>query len=61
MEDALSKGAKLVCGGNVVKTDRIDNEANPSTVFAPTILTDVTSECQIAHEEIFGPVIAIQK
>ena len=45
IDDALAKGAKLVCGG---KTDH--------TLMPATILDHVTSKMRIYHEETFGPV-----
>ena len=48
IDDALAKGAKLVCGG------RAD-----STLMPATLLDRVTREMRIYHEETFGPVKAI--
>jgi benzaldehyde dehydrogenase (NAD) len=48
IEDALKKGAKLVCGG------RAD-----STLMPATLLDRVTPEMRIYAEETFGPVKAI--
>ena len=49
----ISEGATLVCGGN---------EANDEGYFIqPTIFTDVTGDMSIAKEEIFGPVLCIEK
>ena len=48
IDDALAKGAKLVCGG---KAD--------STLMPATVLDHVTPEMRIYHEETFGPVKAI--
>ena len=45
IDDALAKGATLVCGG---KSD--------STLMPATVLDHVTREMQIYHEESFGPV-----
>jgi acyl-CoA reductase-like NAD-dependent aldehyde dehydrogenase/ABC-type branched-subunit amino acid transport system ATPase component len=45
IDDALAKGAKLVCGG---KAD--------STLMPATILDHVTPKMRIYHEETFGPV-----
>ncbi|CAJ0586602.1 unnamed protein product, partial [Mesorhabditis spiculigera] len=50
INDAVDKGAKIVCGGKKGK----------ATCYQPTILTGVTKDMEIAHQEIFGPVIAIQ-
>ena len=48
IDDALAKGAKLLCGG---KAD--------STLMPATLLDRVTREMRIYHEETFGPVKAI--
>jgi benzaldehyde dehydrogenase (NAD) len=45
IDDALAKGAKIVCGG---KAD--------STLMPATVLDFVTNEMRIYHEESFGPV-----
>ena len=52
IEDAVAKGATLARGGHAV--DR------PGSFLEPTILTGITSDMRIAHEEIFGPVVAVQ-
>jgi aspartate-semialdehyde dehydrogenase len=49
--DALSGGARLLCGG---KRD----DAGP-LFFQPTVLADVAPDAKIMHEETFGPVAAI--
>lgn len=48
IKDATEKGARVVCGGH--------RHTKGGTFFEPTILTDVTSQMQIANEETFGPV-----
>jgi acyl-CoA reductase-like NAD-dependent aldehyde dehydrogenase/ABC-type branched-subunit amino acid transport system ATPase component len=45
IDDALAKGAKLVCGG------KVDN-----TLMPATLLDYVTPEMRIYHEETFAPV-----
>jgi len=45
IDDALSKGAKLVCGGNA-----------ENTLMPATLLDHVTSDMKIYSEESFGPV-----
>ena len=45
IDDAVAKGAKLLCGG---KAD--------STLMPATVLDCVTSKMRIYHEETFGPV-----
>ncbi len=49
--DALSKGAKLACGGK--------RDDQGPLFYQPTVLTDVPDEAAIMREETFGPVAAI--
>jgi succinate-semialdehyde dehydrogenase/glutarate-semialdehyde dehydrogenase len=50
VDDALGRGARVLCGGGAV--DGLD----PERYFAPTILADVPRDALIATEETFGPV-----
>jgi succinate-semialdehyde dehydrogenase/glutarate-semialdehyde dehydrogenase len=51
--DAVAKGASVAWGGA--------RHALGGTFFQPTILTGVTSQMLIAHEETFGPVAPLFK
>ncbi len=51
--DAIAKGASVVCGGRRPATE------NTGWFYEPTILTGCTSDMDVLHEEIFGPVAAI--
>lgn len=53
IKDAVSKGAKIILGGN--------RHPLGQTFFEPTILTGVTQKMQVAREETFGPMAAIFK
>jgi succinate-semialdehyde dehydrogenase/glutarate-semialdehyde dehydrogenase len=48
IEDALSKGARLLTGGR--------RHALGGTFFQPTVLADTTTAMRISREETFGPV-----
>lgn len=48
ISDALSKGAKLLCGGK-------ESELG-ATFFEPTLLSGVNSQMLVAREETFGPL-----
>ncbi|XP_012255619.1 succinate-semialdehyde dehydrogenase [NADP(+)] GabD [Athalia rosae] len=54
VNEALSKGAKLHCGGKALP------DLGP-LFFEATVLTDVTKEMKIYNTEIFGPVAVINK
>jgi succinate-semialdehyde dehydrogenase/glutarate-semialdehyde dehydrogenase len=49
--DAVSKGAKLLCGGS--RPDR------PGWWYPPTVLANITPDMRVYHEEVFGPVAAL--
>lgn len=51
VEDAVSKGAKVLTGGKKV--------GDAGYFYAPTVLAEVPADVRIATEEIFGPVAPI--
>ncbi|MGP5658988.1 NAD-dependent succinate-semialdehyde dehydrogenase [Corynebacterium falsenii] len=51
VEDAVSKGAKVLTGGEKV--------GDAGYFYAPTVLAEVPADARIATEEIFGPVAPI--
>ena len=50
--DAVAKGAKIACGGTAPD--------GPGFFYPPTVLADVPETAECVHDEIFGPVAAIQ-
>jgi aldehyde dehydrogenase (NAD+) len=54
IEDGLSQGARLICGGLGLPAG-----LNRGYYARPTVFSDVTPEMRIAQEEIFGPVLVI--
>lgn len=53
IEDAVSRGAELRCGGR-----RIGNKGN---FFEPTVLANVPTDARIMNEEPFGPVAIVNR
>ena len=51
VEDAIGKGAKLAHGAVPTGTTRL---------VAPAVLTNVTPEMAIWHEEVFGPIVTLR-
>ncbi|MFV9452200.1 NAD-dependent succinate-semialdehyde dehydrogenase [Rhodococcus sp. NM-2] len=51
VEDAVQTGASIVTGGAPVPGDGF--------FYCPTVLTGVTADARILHEEVFGPVAPI--
>jgi glyceraldehyde-3-phosphate dehydrogenase (NADP+) len=50
VQDAIVKNATLLCGGK-----RVGN------FFQPTVLSNVSNDCVIAKEEVFGPVTILYR
>ncbi|MEV4254189.1 aldehyde dehydrogenase family protein [Spirillospora sp. NPDC049652] len=50
VDEAVAAGAKVVVGGT-----------REDATYAPTVLTDVPDDAKVLHEEIFGPVLVVQK
>ncbi len=55
VEDAVTKGAILHCGGQRLSDEGLDR----GFFYAPTVLSKVTGDMQIYREETFGPVAPV--
>jgi acyl-CoA reductase-like NAD-dependent aldehyde dehydrogenase len=55
VDDALAKGARLLYGGKRPKAP----ELSEGFFYEPTVLTEVTPEMLVMHEESFGPIVGI--
>jgi len=53
IQDALTKGARLVAGGS--------RHSNGGNFFEPTVLADVTPDMIVSKEETFGPLAPIYR
>lgn len=53
IKDAVSKGAKILCGGR--------RHPLGQTFFEPTVLDGVTRSMHIASEETFGPIVPLTR
>lgn len=53
VDDAVGKGAEVLCGGR-----RLDG---PGCFYEPTILAGVTPEMRVHLEEVFGPVATLYR
>ena len=52
VQDAIDKGATIITGGK-------EPVGLEGAYFEPTILTNVTEDMRVWHEEVFGPVLPI--
>ena len=50
-QDAIAKGAKVLCGGSKIN--------KPGAFFECTLLTNITKDMKVMTEEVFGPVAPI--
>lgn len=57
IELGKEEGARLVCGGKRIRTNGLAN----GYFVEPTVFVDVKPTMKIVREEIFGPVVVIQK
>lgn len=48
LNEAVDRGAHVLCGGQ-----------RNGAYFSPTVLTEVPSDCKLAREEAFGPVVCL--
>jgi len=53
VSDAVGKGARITLGGQVPN--------GPGFFYPPTVMTEVPESADCVHDEIFGPVAAIQR
>ncbi|MFC3574130.1 NADP-dependent succinic semialdehyde dehydrogenase [Streptomyces yaanensis] len=51
VDDAVAKGATVLLGGELPD--------GPGWFYPPTVLTDITPEMRMYHEEVFGPVAQV--
>jgi betaine-aldehyde dehydrogenase len=57
IEIGKQEGATLACGGNRIVKNGLEN----GYFVEPTVFVDVKQDMRIVQEEIFGPVVVIQK
>jgi succinate-semialdehyde dehydrogenase/glutarate-semialdehyde dehydrogenase len=55
VEDAVSKGARVLAGG----TGAGKKNENGTLWYAPTVITDVTSDMSVLKTETFGPILTL--
>ena len=57
VRDAVSKGAKIAIGGEVVS----GGKKGAGQFYAPTVLVNVDHSMRIMKEEVFGPVMSVMR
>lgn len=57
VQSAIEDGATVLTGGKELKIEGFEN----GHWYAPTVIADVTPDMKAVREEIFGPVVVIEK
>jgi betaine-aldehyde dehydrogenase len=57
VEKAKVEGAKLLCGGKIPDDPKLKN----GFFFEPTVFAEVSPQMSIFQEEVFGPVVCVNK
>ncbi|PIP93376.1 MAG: aldehyde dehydrogenase [Bdellovibrio sp. CG12_big_fil_rev_8_21_14_0_65_39_13] len=52
VEEATAAGAKILCGGEIIDSDK--------NLYAATVLTNVPRDQKVCREEAFGPIVVIE-
>jgi succinate-semialdehyde dehydrogenase / glutarate-semialdehyde dehydrogenase len=55
IDDAVSKGARILCGGNRLEI----SDLKDGYFYEPTVLAGTTRDMLVMHDESFGPVVGI--
>ena len=53
VEDAKSKGARVLCGGAALEGD--------GWFYPPTVVADISTDMRLFHEEAFGPLASLYR
>ncbi|TQS72216.1 aldehyde dehydrogenase [Ornithinibacillus gellani] len=57
VQSAREAGATIATGGKKLHLEGLEN----GHWYAPTVITDVTPDMKVVQEEIFGPVVVVEK
>jgi aminomuconate-semialdehyde/2-hydroxymuconate-6-semialdehyde dehydrogenase len=58
LDTAKQEGGIILCGGNTVK---LEGRCSNGFFIEPTVIEGLGPECQTNREEIFGPVVTLQR
>ncbi len=57
--EAVAAGATVRTGGRGLGVEDLGDELGGGWFLAPTVLTDVTDDLEVARHEVFGPVLSV--
>ncbi|MGC5345598.1 NADP-dependent succinic semialdehyde dehydrogenase [Streptomyces sp. DT171] len=59
VDDAVRRGARVLCGG--ARPENLGGGLDRGWFYAPTVLTGITPQMRLHHEETFGPVATLHR
>ena len=54
-------GGRMLCGGGPVATASLPERCKGGYFYQPTLIEGLAPDCQVEHEEIFGPVVTLRR
>ncbi len=58
---ARELGGRILCGGSPIPPDRLPPRCAAGCFYPPTVITGLDPSCRVEQEEIFGPVLTVQR
>ncbi|MBL8990054.1 MAG: aldehyde dehydrogenase [Phycisphaerae bacterium] len=58
---ARDLGGTVHCGGEPVARERLPERCRDGCFYPPTVISGLAPDCRVEQEEIFGPVVTVQK
>ncbi|MBY0261923.1 MAG: aldehyde dehydrogenase family protein, partial [Phycisphaerales bacterium] len=58
---ARDLGGTILCGGSRVDPASLPERCRTGLFFQPTVIDGLASDCRVETEEIFGPVVTVQR
>lgn len=61
VQEAVQSSGRIHCGGERVPTASLPERCRSGYFFAPTVIDGLDPACSVEQEEIFGPVVTLQR
>ncbi|MCK6477219.1 MAG: aldehyde dehydrogenase [Phycisphaerales bacterium] len=61
VEETRAAGGRILCGGRRVPADQLPVRCRGGFFYEPTVIEGLDPSCRAEQEEIFGPVVTVQK
>jgi aminomuconate-semialdehyde/2-hydroxymuconate-6-semialdehyde dehydrogenase len=61
VDEARKLGGRILTGGRRVSAEKLPERCKAGYFYEPTVIDGLDASCKVEQEEIFGPVVTIQK